>query len=246
MSGTNSTPPDDDSSERNYKLKCPTCKKPAFVTIQKNIKDFGEGGLVNVLIPSTSTQCGHTFQIFVDAAYRIRGYTRIDIINESGVMKESDQASVVEKEEKTSEVQTKSLAEKDESKLSPKEQALKKKLEEIIRNFSTSVPETKAIACFDYEGYIIAKALTEELKMEDISMMAASMMSQSSIIGKSLRLKYLEDFSLTSTEFRVIVKKAGELLILIYYDNRIKPGLMNLNIKRLVKSIEEETTPYIS
>ena len=113
-------------------------------------------------------------------------------------------------------------------------------MEEIIREFATKYPQIKAIACFDYEGYIVAKALNEDLNLEDISMMAAAMMTQSSAMGKSLKLKLLEDFTITSDTYKVLIKKAGELLMLIYYDRSFKQGLMNLEVKNKVEKIVKE------
>jgi predicted regulator of Ras-like GTPase activity (Roadblock/LC7/MglB family) len=203
-----------------------------------NIKDMGQGGLTNVLIPHTATPCGHAMQIFLDQNYRVRGYTRIDYVNEESVLEsELKKASLVHVTS-SSFFKGRPLDERDDAAISNEEKALRDSLQDIIRKFAAGTPHVKAVACFDYEGFIIAKALAEEVMLEDISLLAGSMMSQSSVIGKSLKISSLTDFTITSETAKITVKKAGEVLILVYYGKDVKEGLMKFNLNKLADDIK--------
>lgn len=231
---------------KELKLKCPTCKQLVKVQIPPDVKNFGKGGLVNVLIPDTSTPCGHAMQFFLDANYRVRGYTRIDYVNDlnvNNVSKVLENGSVKPTGTKNQAVKiappAQQLDEKDESLLSEREIKLKRKINSIIKDFATKVGEVKAIACFDYDGYVFAKALNDDIKLEEISMLSAAMLTQSTFMAKSLNMRKLENFTITSRNYMVSVMKAGELLLLLYFSRAIKPGLMNFYLKNLVKDIEK-------
>lgn len=246
MSTPKSKVPDSTSSLKTFQLKCPTCKAAVTVAIPINIKELGQGGLVNVLIPHTATQCGHALQIFLDQNYKVRGYTRIDYVNEETAMDVDLKKTLPSHVASSSFFKGRPLDERDESAMTDDEKALKDELSDIIRSFSAGMPSVKAVACFDYEGFIIARALAEDVMLEDISLMAGSMMTQSSIIGKSLKLSNLTDFTITSETSKLTVKKAGELLIIIYYGKEIKEGLMKFNLNKLTDDIKATVDKYMS
>jgi len=198
-----------------------------------SVKDLGSGGLTNVLIPQTVTSCGHAMQIFLDQNYRVRGYTRIDYVNEESVSETELKRGTPVHVTSSSFFKGRSLDERDEAVLSDNEKALRDNLQDIIRKFAAGTPHVKAVACFDYEGFIIAKALAEEVKIEDVSLLAGAMMTQSSAIGKSLKISGLTDFTITSETAKLTVKKAGEVLILVYYGKDVKEGLMKFNLNKL-------------
>ncbi|MHA1369751.1 MAG: roadblock/LC7 domain-containing protein [Promethearchaeota archaeon] len=232
---------------KTFTLKCPTCKTTSEVSLPVSIKEIGKGGLTNVLIPHTVTRCGHAFQIFVDQSYRIRGYTRIDFITE--VLSETDKNQEIKA--RTSKItdtffKARSLDEVEDARLSEKERELKREIDTLIRHFTTSIPQVKALAVFEYSGNIIARALTEEINVEDISMLAGAMMAQSSVMGKSLKLQRLQDFTITSDKYRFSVFKAGELLGLVLYEKTVKQGLINLEIRRLVDALVKAEEKYFS
>lgn len=238
MSAPKSAEPQNTISTKQFQLKCPSCKAPVTVTMPLNIKDMGQGGLTNVLIPHTATPCGHAMQIFLDQNYRVRGYTRIDYVNEESVLEsELKKASLVHVTS-SSFFKGRPLDERDDAAISNEEKALRDSLQDIIRKFAAGTPHVKAVACFDYEGFIIAKALAEEVMLEDISLLAGSMMSQSSVIGKSLKISSLTDFTITSETAKITVKKAGEVLILVYYGKDVKEGLMKFNLNKLADDIK--------
>nr|MDO8114632.1 hypothetical protein [Candidatus Sigynarchaeota archaeon] len=245
MSAPKSAMPQSTASSKTFQLKCPTCKNAVTVAIPLNIKELGQGGLVNVLIPHTSTQCGHAMQIFLDQNYKVRGYTRIDYVNEEALSETEIKKSPASHVSSSSFFKGRSLDERDESALSEEEKLLKSNLQDIIRHFAANTPKVKGVACFDYEGYIIAKALAEEVMLEDISLLAGSMMTQSSIIGKSLKLQSLTDFTITSETSKLTVKKAGEILIVVYYDKEVKEGLMKFNLNKLVDDIKVIVDKYM-
>ncbi len=238
MSAPKSAEPQNTPASKTFNLKCPTCKAAVVVAMPLSIKDLGQGGLTNVLIPHTATPCGHAMQIFLDQNYRVRGYTRIDYVNEESVSESELKREAPVHATSSSFFKGRSLDERDEAALSDAEKVLRDNLEDIIRKFAAGTPHVKAVACFDYEGYIIAKALAEEVKLEDISLLAGSMMSQSSVIGKSLKISGLTDFTITSETSKITVKKAGEVLILVYYGKDVKEGLMKFNLNKLGDDIK--------
>nr|MDO8118733.1 hypothetical protein [Candidatus Sigynarchaeota archaeon] len=81
MSAPKSQEPQPIADAKAFTMKCPTCKDQVTVSIPMTVKELGQGGLVNILIPDTQTKCGHAIQIFMDQNYKIRGYTRIDYVN---------------------------------------------------------------------------------------------------------------------------------------------------------------------
>jgi predicted regulator of Ras-like GTPase activity (Roadblock/LC7/MglB family) len=238
MSAPKSAEPQNAISTKSFNLKCPSCKASVTVTMPLSIKDMGQGGLTNILIPHTATPCGHAMQIFLDLNYRVRGYTRIDYVNEESASEaEMKKASPVHVTS-SSFFKGRPLDEREEAGLSSTEKALKDNLQDIIRKFAAGTPHVKAVACFDYEGFIIAKALAEEVMLEDVSLLAGSMMTQSSVIGKSLKISSLTDFTITSEVAKITVKKAGEVLILVYYGKDVKEGLMKFNLNKLADDIK--------
>ncbi|MEX2681350.1 MAG: hypothetical protein Q6373_007100 [Candidatus Sigynarchaeota archaeon] len=238
MSAPKSATPQNTSASKVFNLKCPTCKAAVTVTMPLSVKDLGSGGLTNVLIPHTVTPCGHALQIFLDQNYRVRGYTRIDYVTEESMSETELKRGTTGHVMTSSFFKGRSLDERDEAALSDAEKALRDNLQDIIRKFAAGTPHVKAVACFDYEGFIIAKALAEEVKLEDVSLLAGSMMSQSSVIGKSLKLSGLTDFTITSETAKITVKKAGEVLILVYYGKDVKEGLMKFNLNKLADDIK--------
>lgn len=191
-----------------------------------------------MLIPHTLTPCGHAMQIFIDQNYRVRGYTRIDYVNEESVSDSEMKRGTSVHVTSSSFFKGRPLDERDDAAITCEEKALRDHLQDIIRKFAANTPHVKAVACFDYEGFIIAKALAEEVMLEDISLLAGSMMSQSSVIGKSLKISSLTDFTITSETAKITVKKAGEVLILVYYGKDIKEGLMKFNLNKLADDIK--------
>ncbi|MHA1792366.1 MAG: hypothetical protein ACTSVI_06955 [Promethearchaeota archaeon] len=222
---------------KSLKVKCPTCKRDISIQVPLEIKNIGQGGLVNVLIPREATSCGHAMQVFLDMNFRIRGYTRIDYVSDAGASwKLSKPETPAKMEEKKVMKALKIEPEKDIF-LSEKEREIGARLTEVIRNFTTSISEVKAIACFDYDGNVFAKALDQSIKLEDISVLSASMLTQSIMLAGGLNMKEVEDFTITSKEYKASVLKAGELLLLIYYSRKIKPGYINFWIKKVVGEI---------
>jgi predicted regulator of Ras-like GTPase activity (Roadblock/LC7/MglB family) len=205
---------------------------------------MGQGGLTNVLIPHTATPCGHALQIFLDQNYRVRGYTRIDYVNEESASEVELKKGAPAHATSSSFFKGRPLDERDETALSEEDKALRDSLQDTIRKFAAGTPHVKAVACFDYEGFIIAKALVEEVMLEDISLLAGSMMSQSSVIGKSLKISSLTDFTITSEIAKITVKKAGEVLILVYYGKDVKEGLMKFNLNKLADDIKAIADKY--
>jgi predicted regulator of Ras-like GTPase activity (Roadblock/LC7/MglB family) len=235
--------PQNTTASKTFTLKCPTCKANVSVAIPLNVKDLGQGGLTNVLIPHTATPCNHAMQIFLDQNYRVRGYTRIDYVNEE-LAHDADMKRATAQSTSSSFFKGRPLDERDESALSAEEKALKENLQDIIRKFAASMPHVKAVACFDYEGFIIAKALAEEVMLEEILLLAGSMMTQSSVMSKSLRISSLTDFTITSETAKITVKKAGEVLILVYYGKDVKEGLMKFNLNKLADDIKAIADKY--
>ena len=245
MSTPQTTAQQNSSALRTFVLKCPTCKEAVTVAIPTNIKELGQGGLVNVLIPHTATQCGHAMQIFLDQNYKVRGYTRIDYVNEETAIDADLKRAPPSHVASSSFFKGRPLDERDETAMTEDEKALKTELSDIIRTFSAGMPAVKAVACFDYEGFIIAKALAEDVMLEDISLMAGSMMTQSSIIGKSLKISNLTDFTITTETSKLTVKKAGEILLVIYYGKEVKEGLMKFNLNKLSDDIKATVDKYM-
>ncbi|MHA1999713.1 MAG: hypothetical protein ACTSU9_16510 [Promethearchaeota archaeon] len=224
--------------ERDLKLKCPTCKAQITVTLNTSIKEHGKGGLVNVLVPSSQTKCGHALQFFLDSNFKVRGYTRIDYVNDKECI--SPKLSYIAENRvpvAVGNAPAQKLEDREESKLSEKERKLKDAISKVIVDFTSRVGDVKAIAVFDYEGYIVAKALNEDLRLEEISLISATMLTQSTMMAGTLKMKNLEDFTITSRDFKVSILKAGELLLLLYYSRVIKPGLMNLYLRGLIDDI---------
>jgi predicted regulator of Ras-like GTPase activity (Roadblock/LC7/MglB family) len=244
MSAPKSAEPQNASLMKSFNLKCPTCKAAVTVAMPLSIKDMGQGGLTNVLIPNTVTPCGHAMQIFLDQNYRVRGYTRIDYVNEESVSESELKKVSPVHATSSSFFKGRPLDERDEAGLSNAEKALKDSLQDAIRKFAAGTPHVKAVACFDYEGFIIAKALAEEVMLEDVSLLAGSMMTQSSVIGKSLKISSLTDFTITSEIAKITVKKAGEVLILVYYGKDVKEGLMKFNLNKLADDIKAIADKY--
>ncbi|MBN2150562.1 MAG: hypothetical protein JW839_03850 [Candidatus Lokiarchaeota archaeon] len=243
MSAPRGAEPQNAPTSKTFNLKCPTCKAAVTVMMPLSVKDMGSGGLTNVLIPHTVTPCGHAMQIFLDQNYRVRGYTRIDYVNEESLSESELRREAPVHATSSSFFKGRPLDERDEAALSDDEKALRDSLQDVIRKFAAATPHVKAVACFDYEGFIIAKALAEEVMLEDISLLAGAMMTQSSAIGKSLKISGLTDFTITSETSKITVKKAGEVLILVYYGKDIKEGLMKFNLNNLgddIKAIAEK------
>jgi hypothetical protein len=228
-----------------FQLKCPTCKETVVANIPLNIKDLGQGGLVNVLIPDTATPCHHAIQIFLDQNYKVRGYTRIDYVNYVGSGEAGAERAPAPEEGFTSSAFLKN-AERDESELTPAELELKERISAIFRDFTTLVPEVKAIACFDYQGDIIAKALTEDIRIENVSMAAAAMLSQSNSLMNGLKMTEMNDFTISGENDKVSVQRCDELLLLILYSKKIKEGLMKLNLKRLDTDVRAAADQYMA
>lgn len=244
MSAPKIAEPQTPATTKQFHLKCPSCKASVTVTMPLSVKDMGQGGLTNVLIPPTATPCGHALQIFLDQNYRVRGYTRIDFVNEESSPEPELKKDVPAHATSSSFFKGRPLDERDEAALSEEDKALKASLQDAIRKFAAGTPQIKAVACFDYEGFIIAKALTEDVMIEDISLLAGSMMSQSSVIGKSLKISSLTDFTITSEIAKITVKKAGEVLILVYYGKDVKEGLMKFNLNKLADDIKTIADKY--
>lgn len=244
MSAPKIAEPQTTTSTKQFHLKCPSCKAAVTVTMPLSVKDMGQGGLTNVLIPHTATPCGHALQIFLDQNYRVRGYTRIDFVNEEGIVEQEAKKGPAPHATSSSFFKGRPLDERDDAALSREDKELKASLQDTIRAFAASMPHIKAVACFDYEGFIIAKALTEDVMIEDVSLLAGSMMSQSSVIGKSLKISSLTDFTITSEIAKITVKKAGEVLILVYYGKDVKEGLMKFSLNKLADDIKAIADKY--
>mgnify|MGYP006287804419 FL=1 len=116
---------------------------------------------------------------------------------------------------------------------------------EAIKTFTTNMAQVKAVACFQTDGTIFAKALTEDIDLEDISLVAAAMIAQSTQIGVNLKLK-LKDFTITSDTDKITVFKAGEVLVIILYDKSIKEGLMKLELRKLETQLKTLSEEYIT
>lgn len=230
MSAPITRPDGDGTPTRTLHLKCPTCKEPFETSLPVAVKDQGQGGLVNVLIPHTSTPCGHAVQLFVDMGFKVRGYTRIDFVNDEMPEPRTGPASPAGRpapNHGSKFLKIDQLRDKDE------ELEVTRVVGGLIKDFATNIPEVKAVAVFDYEGYIIAKALREDIRLEDVSMIAASLMSQTGVMSEGLKLDALEDFTISSDKYKVTIIKNIELLIIIMYDRRIKEGLMKFHLKKL-------------
>ena len=219
---------------KTFTLKCPTCKQKVVTTIPLNIKEMGQGGLVNVLIPDTMTDCGHSLQVFIDHQFRIRGYTRIDFVNRESEMK------VLGTVASPTFFKESSVEEEKQNKKIGRD-----KMGEAIKKFTTNMAQVKAVACFQTDGTIFAKALTEDIDLEDISLVAAAMIAQSTQIGVNLKLK-LKDFTITSDTDKITVFKAGEVLVIILYDKSIKEGLMKLELRKLETQLKTLSEEYIT
>ncbi len=231
MSAPRSSEPKQISDVKAFTLKCPTCKEQVIVSIPLSVKELEQGGLVNILIPDTQTKCGHAIQIFMDQNYKVRGYTRIDYVNRDMEVKVLGAPQV-------STSFFKGNVDDNEGDTVPENvRRIRHEMAEAIKNFSAKVAGIKAIACFESDGTIFAKALTEEIKLEDISLVAASMIAQSTTIGKNLRLK-LADFTITSETYKITVLKAGEVLVMLIYDKSTKEGYMKFEMKSLEAKIK--------
>ncbi|MFX0100813.1 MAG: roadblock/LC7 domain-containing protein [Candidatus Hodarchaeota archaeon] len=223
-------------------LTCPTCRASKCITLDQVVNEFGSGGIVNMFVPPATTPCEHPFGIYLDSNMKIRGYNKIDCILDerkeelmAGPVVSAPGPEMVNVEV----MQPREIRLKDESELTTRDSELKEELDMLMVKLAQKVPEIEAIAVFDYEGYILTKLLPDSITIDEVAILASSLMTQSMMMGKALRLKELEDFTLTSSGYKVMVKKAGDMLVMLYYDKNVRKGLMDLHVSNLATAIEE-------
>ena len=224
-------------------LTCPTCRATKSISLDRALDAFSSGGIVNMFVPPAMTPCHHPFGIYLDSNMKIRGYNKIDFILDEGIKSMEVAGPAVEVQNPgmacAEIVKPKEIRMKDEAELTMKESELKEELDMLLIKLVHKVPEIQAVAVFDYEGYIFTKMLPDSITIDEVAILASSLMTQSTLMGKALQLKDLEDFTLTSLEHKVMVKKAGEMLVMLYYGKQIKKGLMDLHVNSLAVAIEE-------
>lgn len=224
-------------------LTCPTCRATKCISLDRALDAFSSGGIVNMFVPPATTPCHHPFGIYLDSNMKIRGYNKIDCILDDGGMSAPLEGAMVDSQDVgpacAELVKPKEIKVKGEAALTVKEIELKKDLDMLLIKLVHKVPEIEAIAIFDYEGYILTKMLPDSITIEEVAILASSLMTQSTLMGKALQLNDLEDFTLTSSEYKVMVKKTGDLLVMLYYGKHVKKGLMDLHVNSLGGAIED-------
>lgn len=214
-------------------VKCPHCGTQGKIPVPESIHETRNAGISNVFVQEGEL-CPHSFLMFVDRKFKVRGYTAVDFRTKGGDAPATTPA--VATPGATPAVEEVPLSPEEAARRHAQRQRLEDLFYDVLRN-----PGILSVHLLDFFGRIVASAVDKDENFEEISGVVAGIMNLGTIIGEKLKLESVDRFIMSGHQNNdAIVEKVGNAEVLVVvFQKRVKLGLINLEVKTLVKKIEE-------
>ncbi|MDJ0713320.1 MAG: roadblock/LC7 domain-containing protein [Prochloraceae cyanobacterium] len=120
---------------------------------------------------------------------------------------------------------------------------IKSKLQNLLENFTSSLPGVEGVVVASVDGLSIASVISTKIEEERTSAISAAMFSLAERIAGELYRGHVEQILVEGEEGKGILVSCGtEAILLVLTKKEAKLGLLFLQVKRLT----EELLPLLS